>query len=87
MDIKTTKQYRKDLKRLLLRNFNLSKLDVLINLILNKNDLGQYGCHFLSGKYLGFIDCHVENDWILIYQMTRTTLILIRTGTHSDLFN
>jgi len=42
--------------------------------------------HNLSGNYSGFKECHIEPDWLLIYRITEIELILIRTGTHADLF-
>ena len=45
--------------------------------------------HALSGDYSGFRECHVEPDWLLIYAIDGTTLVLTlaRTGSHSDLFD
>lgn len=40
----------------------------------------------LSGNWANFWECHIEYDWLLIYQLTEATLKLVRTGTHSDLF-
>ena len=44
--------------------------------------------HELMGDYVGFRECHVQPDWLLIYRYEDTELYLIlsRTGTHSDLF-
>ena len=42
--------------------------------------------HNLSGNYAGYRECHLQPDWLLIYQQTDTELLLHRTGTHSDLF-
>lgn len=42
--------------------------------------------HKLKGDYLGTRECHVEPDWLLIYEESDSELVLIRTGTHSDLF-
>jgi mRNA interferase YafQ len=42
--------------------------------------------HILSGQYKGTRECHIEPDWLLIYEATETEVILVRTGTHSDLF-
>lgn len=46
--------------------------------------------HDLSGEYEGVRECHVEPDWLLIYDKEGDAkagvLKLIRTGTHSDLF-
>lgn len=46
----------------------------------------QFRDHHLKGDYVGTRECHVEPDWLLIYEKSDTELILIRTGTHSDLF-
>ena len=32
------------------------------------------------------MECHIEPDWLLIYQMNETELWLVRTGSHADLF-
>ena len=42
--------------------------------------------HALTGGYKGTRECHVEPDWLLIYEATDEEVILIRTGTHADLF-
>lgn len=41
-----------------------------------------------SRNYKGVRECHIEPDWLLIYQIQQELLILklIRTGSHSDLF-
>lgn len=50
-------------------------------------DHKQYRPHKLSGKYEDFWECHIENDWLLIWYIdNEDNLILVRTGTHSDLF-
>jgi mRNA interferase YafQ len=46
----------------------------------------RYRDHALTGNWIGHRDCHIQPDWVLIYQITDDTLILERTGTHSDLF-
>ena len=46
-----------------------------------------YRPHQLSGEWKGFMECHIEPDWLLIYdQSSEDTLTLHRTGTNSDLF-
>jgi len=47
--------------------------------------------HALTGKLAGFRDCHIQQDWILIYQKHDSAdgqgvLRLEATGTHADLF-
>lgn len=48
----------------------------------------KYRPHKLSGNYSGCWECHIQNDWLLIWEQNDTTLTLlfIDTGTHSDLF-
>jgi len=42
--------------------------------------------HILSRNWDGFWECHIEPDWLLIYQTDDETVTLFRTGTHSNLF-
>ena len=47
----------------------------------------QYLDHTLKGNRKGFRDCHIQNDWVLIYKIDKNvlTLILSETGTHADI--
>ena len=42
--------------------------------------------HKLSGEWSGVWECHIEPDWLLIYVITDDEVLLIRTGSHDDLF-
>ncbi|MGK0309628.1 MAG: mRNA interferase YafQ [Lentimonas sp.] len=42
--------------------------------------------HALIGDYVDHRECHITPDWLLIYQTTETELLLVRTGSHSELF-
>ena len=42
--------------------------------------------HALRGDWSGHLDCHVEPDWLLLYRVTETELIPVRTGSHAELF-
>ncbi|WP_423794004.1 type II toxin-antitoxin system YafQ family toxin [Megamonas rupellensis] len=48
----------------------------------------KYKDHSLTGIYQDFRECHILPDWLLIYRIDKDilTLVLSRTGTHSDLF-
>lgn len=48
----------------------------------------KYRDHPLRGDKHGYRDCHIRDDWVLIYKIDEGALILIlaETGTHSDLF-
>lgn len=44
--------------------------------------------HKLSGDYAGCWECHIQGDWILVWQQNdeELTLLLLETGSHSDIF-
>lgn len=89
LDLVTTSQFRKDLKRIRKRGYDLSKLDDVVNTLLHEKPLSEKRHdHALTGNYINFRECHIEPDWLLIYAVDKGKLILTaaRTGTHSDLF-
>jgi len=45
--------------------------------------------HLLVGNYIGFRECHILPNWLLIYAVDKGRLIptASRTGTHTDLFD
>ncbi len=84
-----TSRFKKDLKRIKSRGYDINKLDEVIITLLNQEELPKtYLDHPLSGKYIGFRECHISPDWLLIYAVDNDKLILIasRTGSHADLF-
>ena len=84
------KRFRKNLKKMLRRGKDVNKLnDVIIKLAQGETLPPRYRDHVLSGDLDGLRDCHVENDWVLLYFYTSTgelVLTLTDTGTHADLF-
>jgi len=88
MELKTTSQFRKDYKRCRKRGLNMKLLQEVVDKLLAGEQLeDRYRDHGLFGKYIGFRECHVQPDWLLIYRIDNDLLILTaaRTGTHSDL--
>ncbi len=84
----TTSQFRKDYKRIKKRGYDLSRLEWVIDTLLEEKPLDkQFRDHLLTGNYAGFRECHIQPDWLFIYAVQNDTLILTasRTGTHSDL--
>ena len=59
---------------------------VLDKLVANEPLEPEYLAHRLSGNLSPFHECHLENDWLLIWDEDDVTVTLIRTGTHNDLF-
>lgn len=82
-----TTQFKKDYKKVKKQNRDLSKLKIVIEKLVDRQTLEpQYKDHQLTGNWKGHRDCHIEPDWILIYQLADNALILERTGSHSELF-
>ena len=89
LDLVTTTQFKKDLKRIRKRGYDLSKLDEILQKLRAEEPLPEKKRdHDLTGDYKGFRECHVEPDWLLVYAVDKERIILTasRTGTHSDLF-
>lgn len=85
--IKRTNQFKKDFKKALKQNKDIDHLKSVITKLCNKKKLDkQYADHQLSGRLKQFRDCHIEPDWVLIYQVTDEELCLVRIGSHSELF-
>jgi mRNA interferase YafQ len=88
--IKYTSKYKKDYKRIKSDNTLKKKINEVVRL-LSENDIPlpeKYNDHQLKGAFANFRECHIQPDWLLVYKKTQKDLILmlVRTGTHSDLF-
>ena len=82
-----TSQFKKDVKRIKKRGRSLDKLRNTIEKLANGEELeSKYHEHILQGQYATIRECHIEPNWLLLYKLSKTELILIRTGTHADLF-
>ena len=87
--IRTTKQFRKSLKRVERRGCNIDLLDEVVDMLAKGNKLPEKNKdHSLKGNYIGHRECHIAPNWLLIYKITEKGLILLLTdtGTHGDLF-
>lgn len=88
-EIRPTKRFQKDLKRIKKRGYDLSLLSEIIKKLASGQELSlQNKDHPLSGNFEGCRECHITPDWLLIYEIENKSLYiyLTRTGTHSDLF-
>lgn len=90
--VKFTVKFKKDYKLALKRGYKSEKLETVIALLAEGNNqevlISKYKDHALSGNWSGYRECHIEPDWLLIYEILDDILVLSisRTGTHSDLF-
>jgi len=86
--VRQTKRFRKSLKKIMKRGKDRAKLMTVVNMLARGEILPpQYKDHALIGDLIGLRDCHIENDWVLLYEIKDNVLILslADTGTHSDL--
>lgn len=84
-----TSMFKKDLKLAKKRGYDLSLLNKVVDtLAMGKPLAEKYKDHNLVGNFTGCRECHITPDWLLIYEISNSELILYltRTGTHSDLF-
>ena len=87
LEIVPTRQFQKDLNKACKRGKRLEKIGVVIDCLAEQKPLPlRHNDHILMGDYSRHRECHIEPDWLLIYRETEEELILVRTGTHSDLF-
>ena len=87
--IKFTTQFKRDLKLAKKQNKNIDKLFEIIEILANGNQLpAKYRDHELTGNYTDTRECHIEPDWLLIYEIREDILVLMlnRVGSHSELF-
>jgi mRNA interferase YafQ len=86
--ITQTGRFRKDLKQMKKRGKDQEKLFYIVELLAHKGHLPtEFRPHKLSGEWGKVWECHIEPDWLVIYTITDKEILLIRTGTHADLFN
>lgn len=86
-----TSIFKKQLKKIRKRSQKIEKLTNLVNLLQKGEKLEEkYKDYVLNDtkKYKYCRECHIEPDWLLIYKKIdkELILVLIETGSHSDLF-
>lgn len=85
--LKPTSKFKQDIKTAKKRGYDLSLLTEVLDILAAGEALPpKYKDHNLIGNYKGCRECHIQPDWLLIYEVSENVLYLARTGTHSDLF-
>ena len=80
-------QFKKDFKKLRSSNRDIDVLKRIILRLAEGEQLPEsFRDHALTGNYQDCRECHLAGDWLLIYQRDAENLVLIRTGSHSELF-
>ena len=87
--VKYSKRFDKNLKLCIKRGLNVQLISDAIRLLATNGSLpAQYRPHKLSGNLDGIWECHIQPDWLMMWEQndSQLTLLFLRTGTHSDLF-
>lgn len=89
--VRETSQFKRDYKRLLKRHVNQDAFKKVFQLLLDEETeilRSSYQDHALKGEWKGYRELHVEKDWLLIYRIVHEELqlVLVRTGSHDNLF-
>jgi len=87
-EIEMTAKFRRDLKRARKQGRDIEKLKKIVALLASGRMLPDANRdHQLSGQFGHARECHIEPDWLLIYQINNGKLLLTltRTGTHAEL--
>ena len=84
-----TNRFKKDLKRCVKRGLDISKIIEAVKLLESKGQLpAKYKPHKLVGDRQGQWECHIQPDWLMVWEQNdmELTLLFLQTGTHADLF-
>ena len=90
LDVVFSNRFKKDLKLAAKRGFDLAELETVVNRLAAQQPLPDKNRdHTLTGDYIGFRECHIRPDWLLVYRVDGEDLVLFlfRTGSHTDLFD
>jgi mRNA interferase YafQ len=86
-NIRPTSRFTKDLKLMKRHGKELDKIEKVVDMLAGDIPLSaEKRDHNLKGQWSETRECHVEPDWLLIYRKVDNELILVRTGSHADLF-
>lgn len=90
LEVVLSNRFKKDLKLAARRGMDLRELDSIVERLAAQLPLPDRNRdHALTGDYVGFRECHIRPDWLLVYRVDGEDLLLFlfRTGTHADLFD
>ncbi|MBU3813566.1 MAG: type II toxin-antitoxin system YafQ family toxin [Candidatus Bacteroides intestinipullorum] len=86
--LKMSSRFKKDLKRIQNSPKRIENVETVLRLLRDTGTVPmQYKPHMLTGNYSGCMECHIENDYLLIWMDEAEQVIkLLRLGSHSELF-
>jgi mRNA interferase YafQ len=82
-----TTVFDKDVARCRTRGYEMDLLRVTMGrLIHRQRPERKQRDHPLKGEWVGYRECHLEDDWLLVYKVAGNDILFARTGTHGDIF-
>ena len=87
--IKYTTRMRTDIQRVQRRGKDIKKLFAVLEMLKTGDPLPEkYRDHQLKGDLEDLRECHIENNWLLVYRIDEGELVLLATatGTHANIF-
>ncbi|MBO7143158.1 MAG: type II toxin-antitoxin system YafQ family toxin [Bacteroidales bacterium] len=88
--IRYTGVFKKKMRLCEKRGYDMSLIKTVIGMLSIGERLPErYHAHLLTGERKGQWECHIQPDWLLIWEIrdNELVLVLIDTGTHSELFD
>ena len=88
--IEYTKSFWRDMNRSKRLGLNIQEVISVVEILAEDGCVPSgYTPHMLHGKYAGCWECHIDDDWLLIWRQDdkRLTLLVMRTGSHDELFH
>ena len=85
-----TPRFLRSIKRCKQQGKDLSLLWDTIQQLLSDGKLpASYQTHELQDEYAGYLECHMEDDWLLIWKQNdnKLTFVFYDTGSHRELFH
>lgn len=83
-----TTAFGRDMARCKARGYDMDALRVTMGRLIHHQRLDRkHKDHALKGEWVGYRECHLADDWLLVYRINGNEIYFARTGTHTDLFD
>ena len=86
--LKPSTQFRKDYKKIANNPQKVAAFQRIANYLISEIPIPPiHRPHTLKGKYNGYMECHIESVFLLIWMDEEEGIVeLVRLGSHSELF-
>ncbi len=81
-------RFKRDLAKIEKQGKDSTKVKAAISILVAGGPLPpKYKDHSLIGDWKGCRECHIEPDWLMIYEFLEAEEVFLhRTGSHAELF-